>query len=421
MKKTTFSKYAIDNASILYLSLIRKDHTNTYRFTMTLTEDICPDTLQTAVDRVYRRFPTVIAGFCPGFFHYFQVPAKTPPQVQPDPGCLITMSREEIRNCAYRVYYDGKKIAIEAFHALTDGYGAIASFTTLVAEYLRLKYGVHIPVTDTLVDIEQSPMLNELADSYLDYETGNPLHLPSRYAYQLPGGNSQRDAVRISARTVATHALLDAAHRHGVSITALLSSVMATSVMEVQQRYHQTDRAKPVRIMVPVDLRRMFPSRTLRNFILYALPTMEPQDCEKPLSELVRSFAKQMHSQIERNRLASIMAYNVKTQHSWIFQMIPLAMKCALMRLIYRFFGESNSSVTVTNPGNVNLPEEMRGFVEGIEVILTPRVRSPYNCAVISYNGMLSINISRFPQKTELEEIFFRNLNAVLSSEAAAV
>ena len=246
MKKTTFSQYAIDNASILYLSLMRKDHTNTYRFTMKLRDAVCPETLQTAVDRIYRRFPTVIAGFYPGFFHYFQVPARTAPQVQPDPGCLVTMSREEIRSCAYRVYYAGNTVSIEAFHALTDGYGAIASFTTLIAEYLRLKYGVHIPVSNTLVDIDQSPMLQELEDSYLDYENGKPLHLPSRYAYQLPGGCGERDAVRISAVQLPTAQVLDSARRNGVSITTLISSVMAASVMEVQQRHTNAAPTKPV-------------------------------------------------------------------------------------------------------------------------------------------------------------------------------
>ncbi|MBQ3192156.1 MAG: hypothetical protein IJB59_01135 [Oscillospiraceae bacterium] len=418
MKKTTFSKYAIDNASILYLSLIRKDHTNTYRFTMTLTEDISPDILQNAVDRIYKRFPTVIAGFHPGFFHYFQVPAKTPPQVQPDPGCLVTMRTEEIRNCAYRVYFSDRQVSIEAFHALTDGFGAIASFTTLIAEYLRLKNGIHIPVTQTLVDIEQSPMLKELEDSYLDYESGSPLHLPSRYAYQLPGGNSIRDAVRTSVFSLPTYQLLDIARKYGVSITTLISSLMAESVMEIQQ-LHSNQQIRPVRIMVPIDLRRMFPSKTLRNFILYALPTMEPCDHKRPLSELLHSFSSQMHSQLDRRQLASIMAYNVKTQGAWYFQIIPLFMKCALMRLIYRFFGESNSSVTVTNLGNVTLPEEMQQFVQKIEVTLTPRVRSPYNCAIISYNGLLSINISRFPRHTELEDIFSRKLNALLCREDA--
>lgn len=414
MKKTTFSQYAIDNASILYLSLMRKDHTNTYRFTMTMKEDVCPETLQMAVDRIYRRFPTVIAGFYPGFFHYLQVPAKTPPQVQKDPGCLVTMTREEISSCAYRVYYAGKTVSIEAFHALTDGYGAIASFTTLMAEYLRLKCGIHIPVSNTLVDIDQAPMLNELEDSYLNYENGKPLHLPSRYAYQLPGGCGVRDAVRISSVCVPTAQILETAHRYGVSITTLISSVMASSVMEVQQRHTSSAGTRPVRIMVPVDLRRMFPSRTLRNFILYALPTMEPQDRHKPISELLGSFSRQMRTQTEPGKLSSIMSYNVKAQRSWYFQIIPLAIKCAAMRLAYRFFGESNSSVTVTNLGNVSLPDEMTDHVTHMEVILTPRVRSPYNCAILSYNGMLSINISRFPQETELEEIFFQKLHAVM-------
>lgn len=420
MKKTTFSQYAIDNASILFLSLIRKDHTNTFRFTMTLTEDVCPEILQLAVDRVYRRFPTVIAGFRPGFFHYYQIPAKTPPLVQPDPGCLLTMSKEELRNCAYRVYYNGKTIAIEAFHALTDGYGAVASFTTLVAEYLRLKYDMHIPVTNTLIDVNQSPMIHELEDSFLNHEQGDPLHLPSRYSYQLPGGNSVRNTVRTSSYVIPTKKLLDTAHQHGVSITTLLSTVMAASIMEVQQAQNSS-QIRPVRIMVPVDLRRMFPSRTLRNFVLYALPTMEPQDSQKPITENMHSFAKQLHAQINKEKLASIMAYNVRMQCSILFRMIPLSIKCAFMRLIYRFFGESNSSLTVTNLGNVNLPEEMQKYVTHMDVTLTPRVRSPYGCAILSYNGLISINISRFPQKTKLEEIFFQKLNSLLCDEAAAV
>lgn len=418
MEQTTLTQYPVDNASILYLSLMRKNHTNTFRFTMTLTEEICPDTLQRAVDRVYRRFPTVIAGFRPGFFCYSQIPASLPPQVQPDPGVLHTMTAKEIRDCAYRVLYAGRSISIEAFHALTDGYGAIASFTTLVAEYLRLKHGVDIPAVNTLKDIADTPAMHETTDSYLDYESGAPLHLPSRYAYQLPSAVPTRSGVHTSTLTVETARVLCIARNYGVSITALLSSVMASSVMEIQQRYHAGSRVKPVRIMVPVDLRRLFPSRTLRNFILYALPTMEPQDRDKPFPELLRSFGRQLRAQTERKLLASIMAYNVRTQRAFAFQAIPLCIKRAAMRFAYRYFGESNSSITLTNLGNVTLPEEMGAFVENIEVFLTPRAQSPYSCAIISFNGRLSINVSRFGQKAELEEVFFRKLNSIMQGAA---
>lgn len=418
MKRTTFSRFPIDNASILYLSLMRKDHCNSYRFSMTMTQNVDPEILQNAVDRTYRRFPTVIAGFQPDFFQYYQIPAQNPPQVQPDPGCLITMSRKEIRNCAFRVYYREKVISIEAFHALADGYGAIACFTTMVAEYLRLKNGAAIPVSEPLLDLEQAPMLPELEDSYLQYQEGKPLHLPSRYAYQLPGGNSVRDTVYTHTIQFPAQMLLDASRRHGVSITTLISTAMASSVMEIQKKCANTGKLKPVRIMVPVDLRRMFPSRTLRNFILYVLPTLEPEDNEKDLTALLGSFGKQMASQLDKDILASIMAYNVRTQNSWYFRIVPMSVKLALMRLAYRFFGESNNTVTVTNLGNVRLPEEMQPYVEGIEVTLTPRVRSPYNCAILSYNGQLSIRISRFPKDSELEGIFMRNLNSLVAGEA---
>ena len=93
-------QFAIDNSAILYLALIRRHHTNIFRFSLTLKEQIQPELLQQAVDRVYRRFPTIFAGFRPGFFQYVQVAAQKPPQVKPDPGLLINMTREEIARCA---------------------------------------------------------------------------------------------------------------------------------------------------------------------------------------------------------------------------------------------------------------------------------------------------------------------------------
>ena len=135
-------KFPIDNSAILYLALIRKHHTNIFRFTVSLKENIQPEVLQEAVNAVYKRFPTIFAGFRPGFFHYTQVPAESPPKVAPDPGLLINMSHEEIANCAYRVYYHGNQVIIEGFHAATDGYGMMASISTLIAEYLRLKYNI---------------------------------------------------------------------------------------------------------------------------------------------------------------------------------------------------------------------------------------------------------------------------------------
>ena len=409
----TRTSYAVDNSAILYLALMRRSHTNSYRFTVTMDEEVDPHALQQAMEHVYRRFPTIIAGFRRDLLRYRVVPADSAPTVLPDPGLLIPMTRQEIARCAYRIFYSGRDISLEAFHALTDGYGALASLTTLIAEYLHIRGGTDLSACTTVRRAVDAPTAHELEDSYLTHQQGKPLHLPSRYAYQLPGGNSLRNSIYTHTARIPAERILNAARTHGVSITALIGTVMASAIMEVQKR-NPAKALKPVRIMVPVDLRRMFPSQTFRNFILYVLPTLEPEDRHTPICDRLRSFARQIQSQLNPDRLASIMAYNVRTQRSWYFQWIPLSLKMAFMRLAYRYFGESNSSITMTNLGNVRLPEQMQPFVEGIEVLLTPRARSPYNCGIISCNGQLAIHISRFRKESEFENIFQGKLNEIL-------
>ena len=98
--------------------------------------------------------------------------------------------------------------------------------------------------------------------------------------------------------------------------------------------------------------------------------------------------------------------------------MIPRFLKQWILQIGYRFVGESNSSITLTNLGSVPFSEEMRQYVRGIEVMLTPRRRSPYNCAVISSGENICINITRFAALPEMEELFFQKLRGAMDFAA---
>lgn len=407
------NRYAcpVDNSAILYLALMRKRHTNIFRFTMHMTEPVDPDALSKAMERVWKRFPTIICGFKPNFFGYTQVQTAEPPKAQPDPGLMHMMSKEEIENCTYRLYYKDCEMIFESFHAVSDGYGFVASFTTLVAEYLRIRYGVEIPVELTLRDLDEAPQPHELEDSYLRHGDAEPLHIKSRYSYQLPG-HYDEPTVRPVTRRYPLDTVLAAAKRQGVSLNTFLSGVMALSVMEVQKKHRK--KLLPVRIMIPADLRRLFSSTTLRNFILYALPTMEPGEEYLPTADLMAKFQREIKEQLTPDRLRSIVSYNVKTQANPLFRALPRAIKYAAMRTAYKYFGESNSSITLTNLGNLRFPEAMDGYIKGMDVVLTPRAGSPYNCAVIACKGNLGITISRFHKEPELSTIFFRRLEELL-------
>lgn len=413
-KRMLSVSYSIDNSALLYLAQMRRDHTNVYRFSMTLTEPVCPKLLQKAADRVYTRFPTIFAGIRPTLFSYSVFPAASAPGIRKDPGLLKTMDQEEMKQCAYRIYYHDCEISIEVFHAMTDGFGAIASFRTLTAEYLRLRYGISVPEQQIMLEQGEPDWKEELRDAYLDHAQERPFSDPNRQAYQLTG--EDRDwQVKTSVAYFSTGELLQAAKKSGVSLTAMLSGILAEAIMELQRK-KDMQKQKPVRIMIPVDLRKQFPSKTLRNFILYALPTLEVYETDLPRRERLRRFQEQIRQQTEKARLEPQISRNVRLQCNLLFSSVPRGLKCLLLRLVYCFFGETNSSITMTNLGPVLLSEEMKQYVEHIEVHLTPRRHSPYNCGLISCGDTTSISITRFGALPELEPLFFSKLQSFLAS-----
>ena len=401
--------FMVDSVSLLFLSLMRPEHTNSFRLSMELTEPVCPEILQNATDSIWKRFPSVVGCIRPGFFHYRQMHMAEPPVVSEDPGLLRTMTTEELENRAFRVYYKENTISIEVFHVLTDGYGAITTITTLVAEYLRRKHGIAISKTPICLEPEQVPEPEETEDSFLPLAAEKPWHLPSRFSYLPPRPEDTDWRVRAVSCHLDTEKLLGVAHEYGVTLNTLLSAVMADTLMQMQLN-NPGRKIMPVRIMVPGNLRRMFGSRTLRNFALYGLPTMEPEDADLSLKQLCASFDRQLKTHFSRETMASMSSYNVRMQSAWYFRMLPWKLKGAVMRLGYRFFGESNSSLTLTNLGVVKLPEEMQPYVADMQLYMTPRAGVPYGCTILSFGDKLTVNISKFTDDRELENGFFGKL-----------
>ena len=411
MKQSAFREFSIDNASILFLSLLRPHHTNIFRFSVQLHQPVCPETLQQAVNRLHPRFPSVIAGFQQRFFRYKQVAAETPPVVRPDPGALLPMSREELAKCAFRVFYQGNTITLELFHALTDGHGTLMVFSSLLSEYLRLSGSTEKAMGHSLYE---QPQPYEVMDSYAQLATVKPRQLPSRFSYLLPRPADADWQVRNSTLTLDTTGLLDAAHRHGVTLNTLLTTLLAQTVMQMQLEDASVRQLKPVRIMVPVDIRRLTDGRTLRNCALYTLPTMEPHHRNLNLTQLCVNFHAQLKQQLSPENLSAMASFNVRSQNRWYFRMLPWKLKAAALRLGYRFFGESNSSLTLTNLGRVSFPQELMPHIADIRCTMLPRVTSPYGCTVMTFGDKLTLNMSRFCPSDQLGSRYFSAVRSLV-------
>lgn len=401
--------YALDASAMIHLASRTRKHTNSFRITITLFETIDPVSLQQAVNRIVPRFPTIIAGIRRGIFQYSVLPVTSPPKVAPDTQPLAPMGNEEIKNCAVRFLYKENAISVEIFHALTDGNGGMTAAITLVAEYLRIRYGAHIVPEGIIADLAVKPEKAELSDDYQRCASANQKPPAYTQTWQISSKEQPDLTVFLASKSFDAGTVRNAARRYGVSVTAFLSGIMLASVLELKERY--TASRKAVQIMVLVNLRKLLPSCSLRNFSLYALLRTPSETPNPSLSALIRSCSEQLTEQNQADYMSAAVSSTMLAQNHVLYRILPLSLKSRILRWIHRMIGEQTSCISLSNLGRIDLPEEMQKWISGIDIALTPRIASPYNCGVVTYGNQLTIQFSRSCPEPALETIFFQNLD----------
>ena len=167
---------------------------------------------------------------------------------------------------------------------------------------------------------------------------------------------------------------------------------------------------KPVKVLIPVNLRRLFPSRTLRNFALFTTPEIDPRLGQYTFDEICRAVKHKMGLEIEPKIMSSKIATNVGSERLMAVRVMPLFVKNFVMKLVFDSVGEKKNCLSLSNLGAVDLPEIMKGYVARMDFILGVQATAPHNCGALSYGDTLYINMIRNIREPELESHFYRVL-----------
>lgn len=400
----------LDNAALIFPAIRRSNWTNAFRVSATLKDHIDPAVLQQAVDDLKPRFPSMYVRLRSGIFWHYLEEVSGLPKVREDYAYPLThMGRREVARCGLRVFYFQNRIAVEMFHSLTDGTGGMIYLKTLIARYLTLKYGLDIPCTDGILDLSETPDSEELEDSFLKYTSKYALSRNEQDSRRLTG-TREPDFQHLTTGILSTKQLLDTAHAYGATVTVFLAAVMAQVILEMQNEDTALKHQKAVKITVPINLRRLYGSKTLRNFVLPVNPGVDPKLGSYTLQELCSSISAQLHAEATPQQMAGRIAANVKPQQSPILKIAPLFVKTIAMRLVYASIGERKGCLNVSNLGKQTLPEVMLPFVERLEFIIGVQSTYPNNCSVTSLGDVTCINMIRNIRESELERRFFSRL-----------
>lgn len=402
----------LDNAAKIYPAARRQNWSNVFRLSATLTERVDPSVLQSALDVTVRRFPSIAVRLRRGVFWYYLQQLEQVPDIRPESSYPLTpMSKAETRKCAFRVLVYENRIAVEIFHSLTDGNGAMIFLKSLVAEYLTQKYGIRIPAEHGVLGRLEEPNAAELEDSFLKYAGAISADRKENTAWHLDGTPENGGFLHLTCVTLPVKAALDKAHEYGVSLTNFLCAVMMQALQNLQaEKVPLQKKRKPIKVLIPVNLRALFPSKTLRNFAMYTTPELLPRLGEYSFEEICRVIHHCMGADITPKQMSMRIAANVSSERSVIVRVMPLFIKNFVMKAVFDLVGECKSCLSLSNLGNIKLPEPMLPYVKRFDFILGVQAAAPYNCGVLSFGDTLYINFIRNIKESELEYHFCRVL-----------
>lgn len=403
--------YRLDNAGVLYSALKKEKYAPVYRFSAVMTERVDPAALQRAVDRTIPRFPSFRVRFRRGaFWCYFEPNNKPGPFVRPDiANPCQPMRDKEDNDWLIRFYYYESRISFEAFHAISDGSGALAFFRTVLAEYLRER-GAEIPPDPLILDVTQPPRPEELEDAYGRCAGKRGAHKGfQKTAYANTSPQEAFYTLNVTMGLMSVAALKAKAREYGATVTEYLTAVLMLSLLE-KQRSERPLREKPVALAIPVNLRGWFPSETLRNFMLTLRPCIDPTLGEYTLEDLIRYVHHFMGLSLNRPGMRAAVTKNVAFTRNRLLQIIPLFLKKPIMAFSYWLVAVRPYTAVFTNPGAVRLPLSMAPHIQRMEVILGQATRPSPHCAAISCGDVMEVTFAGTGTSSETERRFFTHL-----------
>ncbi len=369
--------------------------------------------LQEALDSLMPRYPYYAVRLRAGLFWHYLSPVPGAPRVRFETRYPCRrMTRAEDGPWQFRVIVFDRRIALEFSHVITDGAGGVEFLNALLKEYLnRIGADESASESESASKDEDTPAATvpdpeQAEDAYRRFydPTIPPPRLGLR-AIRLRGKSLPPDECRMVLGVMPVAPLRDLSHKHGVALTELLASIMLAAIADVVG-----PKRGPIAVMTPVNLRGLFPSKTMRNFFLSVTASIDPRLGPYTFEEILHEVHHSVQGQVTAKSISRQIRRNVGAERNTFIRHVPLFLKVPVKRMLYTWRWGTRYTTVLSNLGRASLPEEIDRHIERFEVASNPSAAHGIACALIGHREYLYISFSSIVVGTGLERAFFSRL-----------
>lgn len=395
----------LDNAAKVFPATATKKNTKVFRFYCELNESVVPEHLQLAMEQTLEVFPFFKTVMRKGLFWYYLEEQEYMPTVREEAKapCASLYSADNLKYL-FRVNYYKKRINFEVFHVLTDGTGATEFVKELVKNYLYLAHkedGLEqVSLMDT-VPVEEMEV-----DSFATYyskDTKKPMK-SKRETQQIQGDKPQLEELQVYEGVLSTSEVLSKAKEYGVSITVYLTAVMLCAINEEKSITH---KERPVALMIPVNLRNFFPSKSMLNFFGYIDPGYEfTPGMETNFNHVLEVVNAYFKEELTEEKMAARMNEYTRLEKHPVLRYVPLDAKNIAIMLGAKAATKDISAI-FSNMSVVKMPESYEPYIKQFGVLTsTPKME----LCMCSFMDRMVLNFTSYFDSSSVKDNFFRIL-----------
>jgi NRPS condensation-like uncharacterized protein len=401
--------YRLDNAAKVFPAIASKRATNTFRLAMTLKEEIDKDLLQQALELTIKRFPTLNVRLRKGmFWFYFDENNNTPFVREESPYICSYMNPKNNNGFLFTVSCFERRISIEFFHSLTDGSGGMEFLKAVVYQYLLLK-GNKITNTGEVLSDEMEILTEEAQDSFnYNYDPNVKINRKEIKSFRINGTEYLEHWTGNIEANIAVESIKKVAKENKATITEYITACFLYAIYITSIRYKKNDR--PVKVFVPVNLRKFFPSRTLRNFSLYIRTEMSFDRDDITFEEILQETTSTFKDELVKEKLHGRLVSNVKFERNFLLRITPLFIKKFAIRIGYYLLGASANTGSFSNLGIVEVPSDMAPLIDKVIFTIGASHNNPINMSAITFNGNLVLVISSSIRERNIQREMFQQM-----------
>lgn len=411
MKENKLNWRRLDNSAKLFPITSNKKFSTVFRISAILKFDIEQEILQTATEKVLNCFSSFKVKLQKGFFWYYleynpKIPIVEKEQTYP---CKY-IDRNTNNGYLFKVSYYKNKINLDMFHSLTDGNSATEFLKAIIYKYIDIKNNLE-NYSDNNIKVEDGIDINNTEDSYIkNYIKNMPNRSKNNKAYILNGKKLPLYSIGVTHEFINLKQVVKYCRANKYTVTQYLTALLIYAIYK--GNYQKYNGKRPIKICIPVNLKKYFESTTISNFFSFITIEANRQNCNfDDFSDILRFVKEDFHKKLTKEEITKTMSNYVSLGTNFFIRIIPLFLKKVIIKISYMVI-RKYTTTTLSNIGKIHVMPEYEQYIENFLLLIAPEKGEKIKCAVCTYGDYINFGFTSILQEQDIQNEFENKLKS---------